>query len=206
MNKKIFLVNFLFIAAIIIIIATAWGLCKKEKEPTVSSLPQILETDPKKGENSAKVTIVEFGDFQCPYCKKMYEVFNQVREAYGEKVRFVWKDFPLVSIHDQALAAAEAGRCAQMQGKFWQMHDLLFENQDGLSESLYISLASELGLDQTAFSKCLSDHETTDLINQNISEGQSLGIMSTPYFYINNIVGEEVIYFDDLKKIIDSQL
>jgi protein-disulfide isomerase len=67
-------------------------------------------------------------------------------------------------------------------------------------------LASELGLDQTAFSKCLSDHETTDLINQNISEGQSLGIMSTPYFYINNIVGEEVIYFDDLKKIIDSQL
>jgi len=206
MNKKNLLVNFLFIIAVLIIVFTAWGFLKGNKKPAAQVFPQILETDPKRGSEEAKVTIVEFGDFQCSYCRSMYDVFNQVRSEYGEKVRFVWKDFPLIEIHSQALNAAQAGRCAQKQGKFWEMHDLLFQNQDKLSDAVYLSLAQQSALDQNSFLACYSNHETIDLIEQNVREGQSLGVMGTPHFYINNIVAEEVISFDQLKEIIDSEL
>jgi len=206
MNKKNLFVNLLFILAILIIISASWGYfkgCRSSKPP---ALPEVLENDPKTGIDTAKVTIVEFGDFQCPYCKTMNDIFNQAKAQYGEQVEFVWKDFPLTQIHDQALKAAEAARCAQKQGKFWEMHDFLFQNQDKLGDSLYLSLAQQLKLDQAAFSKCLSNHETISSINQNIQEGQSLGVLGTPHFYINNKVADEVIYFPQLKKIIEQEL
>jgi len=206
MNKKNLLVNLLFIIAVLIIIITGWGLCKKEKKSTTLLYPKILETDPKKGSDSARVTIIEFGDFQCQYCQTMSEIFNQVKQEYGENVRLIWKDFPLTSIHDQASGAAQAARCAQMQGKFWEMHDLLFQNQSKLSATLYLSLAEQLKLNTDSFSECLSSQETIGLINQNMAEGNQLGVKGTPYFYVNQTIENEVVYLEDLKKIIDSEL
>ena len=142
-----------------------------------------------KGSRNAKVTIVEFSDFQCPFCGRFYsETLSQIEQNYinNNKVKFVYADFPLESIHPNAFPAALAARCAGEQDKFWEFHDKLFENQALLSESNYKQWAQELGLDTDKFNSCFDSKKYENQIRDDFQDGSSQGISGTPGFIINN--------------------
>ena len=161
--------------------------------------------DPYVGSETATVTFVEYSDFQCPFCQRAFPVVSQLREIYKDRVKFVFKDFPL-SIHPQASKAAEAGSCAAEQGKFWELHQWMFQNPRNLHVADLKRAASEKGLDAKAFAQCLDGNRYEAAWRADMEEGQKLGIQATPTFVINGqlVVGAKPL--DDLKKIIDQQL
>jgi protein-disulfide isomerase len=145
------------------------------------------------GEPDAPVTIVEYTDFQCPYCSRHFtQTFPQIKENFIDTgvVRYVFKDFPLTSIHAQANAAAEAARCAGDQDAYLEMHDVLFEMQgewNGRSDAadLFIGYAENLGLDTDSFGDCLQSQKYAAAIEADVVEGSQLGVRGTPAFFIN---------------------
>ena len=124
-----------------------------------------------KGGANAKVTIVEFSDFQCPFCLRVMPTLKRVKQTYGDKVRIVWKDFPLTQIHPQAFKAAEAGNCAREQGKFWEYHDRLFSNQQALQPDYLKKYAADAGLDTTKFNACLDTAKYSDRVQEQMGVG-----------------------------------
>ena len=140
--------------------------------------------DPVRGAASAKVTIVEFSDFQCPYCAKATGEVKQILNKYPQDVRFIFKQFPL-DIHSQAAVAAEASLAAQAQGKFWEMHDKLYENFRSISRVRILAWAKELGLDVTRFTKDLDSHKYLARVTAEEKQGEDAGVAGTPTFYIN---------------------
>lgn len=140
------------------------------------------------GTSTPKLTIVEFSDFACPYCKQFSGVIRQAGEKYKDRVRIIFRDFPVVS--ENSIELAEAAHCAGAQGKFWEMHDLLFANQEKLkqdSDNLAInlrSLAVDLKLNADTFNLCLNDKAYLDVIKQNLEDGQTLGVTQTPTWFI----------------------
>lgn len=149
----------------------------------------IAPTDPVKGKANARVTIVEFSDFQCPYCQRVLPTLRRVEEAYGDQVRVVWKDFPLTQVHPQAFKAAEAAHCAEDQGKFWAYHDRLFADQQALQPEALKASAASLGLDTKQFEACLDSSKYAERVRAGQAEGSRVGVRSTPTFFIN---GREV--------------
>ncbi len=140
----------------------------------------ILWGDP----DTAKVLIVEFSDFQCPYCAKGAETMDALKETYGEDIAIVFKDFPL-SFHSYAQISAEAAECADEQGEFAAYHDMLFTNQDALDESSLISYADELGLDTTTFTECLNTNAMAEEVDGDYNDGLAAGVRGTPGFIVN---------------------
>jgi protein-disulfide isomerase len=166
-----------------------------------------LEGDPVLGPADAPVTIVEFADIQCPYCVRHFEqTMPQLMERYGDQVRFVFKNYPLNSIHPDADAAAQAAECAHEQGMFWEYHDLLFGGTLGLGPSAYTSYAEQLGLDVAALSTCLAEGRYADAVKQDLALGQQYGVSSTPTFFINGIALVGAYPFDTFASIIDYEL
>jgi protein-disulfide isomerase len=156
---------------------------------------------PFKGPKDAKVTIVEFSDFQCPYCSRGKDIMEEVLAAYPKDVRVVFKHFPI-----RAMAAAKAAVAAQNQGKFWEMHDFLFENQSQLSDELYLEGAKKIGLNLETFKKDLADPKTEEIVNKDASLAKSLGVQGTPNFYINGVNLRGAYPLPEFKKIIDRWL
>ena len=140
--------------------------------------------DPRSGPAAAPVTLVEFSDFQCPYCKRAAPVLKQVLDKYQGQVTLVWKDFPL-PMHRSAAAAAEAAHCAREQGRFWEFHDVLFRNQDALASEDLQKHARELGLNNRTFNECLQTGRVRSIIAAGIREGTKLGVSATPTVFIN---------------------
>lgn len=138
------------------------------------------------GPKDAPITIVEFADFQCPYCSMAVPTVQEVMKKYDGKVKLVFKNFPL-SFHAQAMNAAVAADCAKAQGKYWEMHDKLFENHAKLDDALYGKLATAIGLDSGKFSACMKDPKIKSHVEAELAYGQSLGINGTPAFYINGV-------------------
>lgn len=148
-----------------------------------------LETDddPSFGPQDARVVIVEFSDFQCPYCAKAKPTVSQIKETYPNDVRFVYRDYPL-SFHQNAQKAAEASECADEQGKFWQYHDLLFDKQGEWSSggvSKFKDYARDLGLNTKDFDQCLDSGQMAEEVKQDFADGQSAGVNGTPAFFVN---------------------
>ena len=139
---------------------------------------------PSIGPDPAPVTIVEFSDFQCPYCQQSVHVLKELRNLYGDKLRLVYRDYPGPN-HPYALQAAEAAHCAGEQGKFWDYHDRLFDRQTPGQGWDFASLANELGLQQKTFENCLKSGHFRDQIIKDLQDGLTLGITSTPTFFIN---------------------
>ena len=139
---------------------------------------------PTAGASSAPVTIIEFSDFQCPFCRAAENSLKQVREKYGDQVKLVYMDFPL-SFHAHAMDAARAARCAADQGKFWQFHDALFQDQKKLDPTDLKETAAKVGLDRDKFNQCLADDKHDTGIRKDMAEGTSLGVTGTPTFFIN---------------------
>ena len=166
----------------------------------------VAATDPSLGAATAPVTIVEFSDFQCPFCQRAVPTLKQIRAKYGDKVRVVWKDFPLTQIHPQAFKAAEAGRCAAEQGKFWELHDQMFGNQQALQPEALKKYAADMGLDAPKFDQCLDSSKYAEVVRDGVAAGQKLGVNSTPTLYINGRVLQGAQPFETFAAMIDDEL
>lgn len=140
---------------------------------------------PSRGPANAPVTIVEFEDFQCPFCKKAQETVQQLLIRYKDTVRLVHRDFPLQPLHPAAWKAHEAGRCAEQQGKFWEYHDLLYKNPPAAGPEQLTAYASQLGMDSGDFKKCLDSGKFKAVVQRDEDEGDRLGVQGTPAFFIN---------------------
>jgi len=164
-----------------------------------------LGKSPAKGPEGAKIIIVEFSDFQCPFCRKGSATAYQVLEEYPKDVKIVFKHLPL-PFHPEAKPAAQASIAAQNQGKFWEMHDALFENQAALGEETYMRLAEEIGLDMDKFKKDLADPETAKMVENDAATATKLGVRGTPGFFINGVQLSGAQPLPKFKEIIDRWL
>jgi hypothetical protein len=168
--------------------------------------PSINEKDPYLGSKDAKVTIIEFGCYTCPFTKKANPVVKQITEHYGDKIMYVFKDFPLPT-HDNANLVSNAAMCAKSEGFFWEYHDMLFSTDIELYDIETLSnLASSFDLDEEQFSICLENNEFNDLIIKDFEEGTSAGVYGTPTFFINDLVVVGPKPFRYFKNIIDKEL
>ena len=181
--------------------------------PAATQAPQYTRYDipsdgfPAIGPADAPIVIVEFSDFQCPFCKRFFdETYQQLLEAYPDKIRFVYRHLPLTSIHPEAFPSAEASMCANEQNAFPEYHDKLFENQDRLGRELYIQIASDLKLDTVAFEDCLKTGKYKDLIQQDSDFALNLGVRSTPTFFINGLALVGAQPLEAFKQVIDREL
>ena len=188
--------------------------------------PQIsrsisVDDDPMKGNPDAAITIVEFSDFQCPFCAKFHEnTLRQIEQNYIStgKVNFVYRDFPIQSIHPNAIPAALASECADDQGKFWEMHDMIFENQRSWqdlqivqSTSLFKEYAVKINLDSDEFDSCLDSGKHIGEIQNDLDDGRAYGVTGTPGFFVGNeeigftkLIGAQP--FASFQRVIDGQL
>jgi protein-disulfide isomerase len=160
---------------------------------------------PAKGPEKAPVTIVEFSDFQCPFCTRAEAVVAEVLRAYPDKIRLVYRDFPLPN-HSDAPKAAEAAHCAGDQGKYWEMHAKLFANQQSLDVKSLKGHAKAIGLDTARFDKCLDSGEKAKLVEEGKQAGTALGVTGTPAFFVNGILVSGAQPFEAFKEIIDAEL
>ena len=149
--------------------------------------PPVSDRDHIAGHDDAPVTLVEYGDYECPYCGMAYPVVKRARQALGDELRFVFRNFPLAEAHPHARLAAEAGEAAGAQGKFWEMHDTLFEHQDALETEDLVSYAEALGLDVARFARELEDGTYTKRVRDDFRSGVKGGVNGTPTFFINGI-------------------
>ena len=168
-------------------------------------LPVNTEGTPLRGPADAPVTVVEFSDFQCPFCKRMQSTISELRQKYPDQVNWRFKDLPLVSIHSGAQYAAEASRCAGEQDKFWEYRDALF-NEARVTDEIHPGLAENLGLDKTAFEACLTSRKYKEAVEADSEEAQSLGITGTPAFIVNGILISGAQPIEEFIRIIDSEL
>jgi protein-disulfide isomerase len=160
---------------------------------------------PVRGNPKAPVTVVEFSDFQCPYCVRARPTVARVREAYGDKLRWVFRHFPL-SFHERAEKAGEAAACAGDQGRFWEMHDRLWANNTRLEVPDLKGHAAALGLDAAAFDRCLDSGRHAGLVDRDLQAGASYGVSGTPAFFVNGrpLVGAQP--FEAFQQVIDDEL
>lgn len=158
------------------------------------------------GSADAPVEIVEFADFQCPFCGKLEPVMKRIVARFGDRVRVVWKDFPLSSIHEHAQAAAVAARCAAEQGAFWKYHDLLFNNQEALSLQHLREYARDISLDSTLFDQCVVEPAASVGVQADIEEGTLRGVEGTPTVFINGEPLSGALDYDDYERAITREL
>jgi protein-disulfide isomerase len=159
-----------------------------------------------RGNPAAPVTILEFSDFQCPYCKKVVPTLNDLLTKYEGRVKLAYRDFPLRQLHPQAQMAAEAARCAEEQGKFWEYHDALFAEQAKLDENTLTASARKLGLDESVFQGCLKGGKFKPQIEQDVQAGIKAGVAGTPGFFINGEFVNGAQSLEEFEKIIDREL
>ena len=166
----------------------------------------VAADDPVLGAANAPVTLVEFSDFQCPFCARVMPTLKKVKEAYGDRVRIVWKDFPLTTIHPQAFKAAEAAQCAREQGKFWELHDQLFANQQELQPGDLKKYAAAVGVDVAKFNACFDASKYGERVQQQMQAGNQLGVQSTPSIFINGRLVSGAQPYEVFTAIIDDEL
>ena len=177
---------------------------------TVSLNPPRLQVDydskQVRGNPEAPVTIVEFSDFHCPFCKRVQPTLTQVFDRYPGKVKLAFRDFPLGQLHPQARRAAEAARCAQDQAKFWEYHDMLFEQAPKAAEDDLKRYAEQIGLDVGKFEGCLFQSLHHDAVQRDIDEATRLGMTGTPAFFINGRFLNGAQSMEKFVQIIDEEL
>jgi protein-disulfide isomerase len=166
---------------------------------------QVEAKGPSRGPANAPVTIVEFSDFECPYCSRAEETVSEVMRVYGDKVRLVFRDLPLPN-HTNAPKAAEAAHCAGDQDKYWEMHAKLFANQRALDVASLKGYAKDLKLDAAKFDKCLDSGSKAALVEEGRKAGSEAGVNGTPAFFVNGVLISGAQPFDAFKEVIDAEL
>ena len=163
------------------------------------------QEDAYRGAAEPLVTIVEFSDFQCPFCGRAMPTLDQIEKAYGDKVRIVFKHLPL-GMHAKAPAAHAAAEAAHRQGKFWEMHDKIFANQDAMSPEKYREYAKEIGLDVARFDRDVADASLKKRIDDDAAEAARLGVSGTPAFFVNGRYLAGAVPFERIKVLLDEDL
>ncbi len=182
-------------------------------QPSQPSAPSVdmkalIDDDTVKGDPNAPITIVEWSDFECPFCTRFYQnTLGQIQREYIDtgKVKFVYRDFPL-NFHKNAQKSAEAAECADEQGKFWEMHDILFEKGVSGGVDSFKQFATDIGLDTSKFNDCLDSGKMADEVLQDMQDGQAAGIRGTPGFVINGKGVSGAQPFENFKQIIEAEL
>ncbi|MFL6487326.1 MAG: DsbA family protein [Nitrososphaera sp.] len=170
------------------------------------TVPVSIGLDHIRGSVNAPITIVEYGDFECPYTGGAYPVIKELTKQFNEKIYLVFRNFPLNDIHPHAQHAAEAAEAAAAQGKFWQMHDYLFEHQKALDDAHLFEYAKKVGLDIDKFKKEMSEHVYAPLINKSLKSGIDSGVEGTPTFFINGERYEDSWDLDTLTSFLNKSL
>ena len=166
---------------------------------------EVAATGPSQGPANAPVTIVEFSDFQCPYCARLIPTLDQVKEKYGDKVRIVFRQYPL-AFHQNAQKAAEASLCANEQGKFWELHDAMFQNQQELAVEQLKAKAASLGMNAEQFNACLDGGKFAAQVKTDFDEGAKAGVNGTPAMFINGRFLSGAQPLNEITKVIDDEL
>lgn len=182
----------------------------RAKHGITSSFPpyrlDVAASGPVRGSSSAPVTIVEFADFQCPYCKEAESSLHAVLDKYPQDIRLVFRNLPLTKIHPNAKVAAEAAVCAERQGKFWEMHDAMYQDQRALDLDSLKGTAKRLGLDPGRFSACLNDGSTQGSLDSDAKAAHELGLDGTPYFFVNGRPIDGNVPFEKLESVVADEL
>jgi protein-disulfide isomerase len=176
------------------------------KAPPVQRVEVSVDRAPFKGPAKAPVTIVEFSDFHCPFCRQVLPTLAQIESRYGDKIKLVFRDFPIESLHPGATKAHEAARCADEQGKFWAYHDKLFAGSPKSSPEIFKGLAKEVGLEMIRFASCFDSGKYQAAVKKDIEEGNRLGVTGTPAFFINGRLVSGAQPFDAFARVIDDEL
>lgn len=166
-----------------------------------------VDGDPSIGPENAAITLIEFSDYQCPFCKKWHnEVFYRIREDYPDQVRIVYRDFPLTSLHPEAVPAAMAANCAYEQDAFWEFHEKLFTGELPLGKDTYNQYASDLGLDMQQFEECVSSEKYVNEVQADFQYAVQLGVQSTPTFFLNGIPLVGAQPYEVFQRVIELEL
>src|SRR5258708_14441640 len=168
--------------------------------------PPVSERDHAQGPADSPLTLVEYGDYQCPYCGAAYPVVKQLQKTLGKKLRFVFRNFPLTQSHPYARVAAEAAEAAALQGKFWEMHDQIFEHQEFLEPDILPVWAKKLGLDLEKFGNAIGQGVVAKRIKEDRSSGIRSGVNGTPTFYINGKRFDDNHGYDALLEVLPACL
>ncbi len=168
--------------------------------------PTVTIADPQVGPQDARVTIVNFGDYECSGCVDLETSLLELREEYPNDLKIVWKDMPNSSVHDEALNAAVAARCAGEQNKFWEYHAYLIANSLQLNSEIYLQIATTLELKENAFARCLENQNTLPLVQRSFEEGVALGINATPTIYVNGEKYTGSLTTSELRRVIKAEL
>ncbi|MDD9987131.1 MAG: DsbA family protein [Spirochaetaceae bacterium] len=190
----------------------AAGYGALERRYSVAYLLEPLRYDvaadgfPAAGPPDAPVTIVEFSDFECPYCARLLPILEQAQRQYGDKLRVVYRHYPLTGIHPNAWTAAEASLCAGEQGRFWQLHDVMFAEQGDLAVDALRAKAERLDLDTVAFGRCLDSGRHYDAVLADVRAGDALGVSGTPAMFVNGRFIGGAVPFSTLAAIVDDEL
>lgn len=171
-----------------------------------AALSPVTDDDYIRGNPDAKITMIEFSDFECPFCARHLPTLNQVLDQYGDDVRLIYRHFPLTSIHPNAQKAAEASECAGEQGKFWEMHDLMFANQTALTVPSLKGYAGQIGLSQSQFDSCLDSGQYANKVQAQAQEGQAAGVTGTPGTFVNGQLVKGAYPLSTFTQIIDAAL
>jgi protein-disulfide isomerase len=166
---------------------------------------EINENDHVLGNRNASVKVFEFSDFQCPYCSMFHEVMHQIADEYGDQIAWVYKQFPIAS-HPLGMPGSMATECAGEQGKFWEMADEIFNNQETLSQDSFETFAEELGLDVNQFNSCVADEKYYDKIVSDYNLGIDAGVQGTPTNFINGQMIPGAVPYENMKELIDELL
>ncbi len=206
----------IIVGAVLVVVISIAGLIKLAGSPGSSSslgikAPPISKSDITKGSSKAKVALIEYSDFQCPACAAYYPLIKQLFSDFGDKIYFAYRFFPLTSIHKNAMIASQAAYAANLQGKFWEMHDLLFQTQTSWAQTdsaaeTFVAYAKKLGLDIDKFEKDMNSNEAKNYVANSQNQATAIGINSTPTFFVN---GRQLINprgYDEFKKIIGDEL
>lgn len=167
---------------------------------------EVDATGPSKGPADAPITLVEFSDFECPFCVRVLPTLEQVRQTYGDQVRIVYRHFPLHAIHPNAQLSAEASMCADAQGQFWEMHDAIFEARGKAGAAELKTMAAELGMDPEVFDGCLDSGEFRDRVGEDLDAGRQAGVTGTPALFINGRFLSGAQPYNVVSRVIDDEL
>lgn len=223
MNNKLFLIpSSIVLAGILVAGAIVYsngiknavnsGAAQVQEAKKANANLEILEikdTDHILGNPNAKVSVIEYSDFQCPFCGRMFsETLPKLKENFVKtgKVKFIYRHFPLSSIHQYAQKAAEASECASEQGKFWEYHDMIFERQNSLSADNLKAWAKGLGLDSNRFDSCLDSDKYAAIIEADLNEGSALGVNGTPATFVNGKLISGALPYEEFEKVILEEL
>jgi protein-disulfide isomerase len=176
------------------------------RHSTASLTRAVSEHDHIRGPATALVTLLEYGDYECPYCGTAYPVVEELRKSLGDRMRFVFRHFPLSQIHENAMSAAESAEAAGAHGKFWEMHDILYTNQQSLDPESLVQYGSWIGLDPKAIAEALSTHQFEDRVRADFLTGIRSGVNGTPTFFIEGNRYDGTPDFDSMLAAIESAM